>query len=603
MTRAALLAALLLTCVRALAHDPGEIVTIDRARMTVIQAETFAAHDLGGQPVQLPDPWFRRDFKAGTAVWYELRFDMQAPATHSHSLFIPRIVASRVEVYLNGRLLGRHDDYAAPGRVINPLYALLPAHLLREGENELILRMLGTPMWFHGITRAYVGPSRELGTRAGRWRLMQGDVISIFAIAFGLVGVLALACWSVERSEELLWYGAILIAYLAITAAWYLSLPHPITGWTLSLIFLRYAGLVTPFAILQLRLAGWRVPWLEWTLWVVLAGSMLSLVNASWHWRPHLWLWFGLFYAVLPLLALAVLARPRADLKRFSRLLLALAALVATGFSLHDYAVRAGLLDFERAWLAHYVPPFFLIAGGAVIFERFLAATRRQRELAVELEARVAQKSREIEAAHAQMRAADEERALVRERRRIMADMHDGLGSRLVGLLSQVQSGKADARQLEEGLTAALEELRTTIDSLQPVEGDLSVVLGNVRHRMRSVFDTAGVELGWRVGELPRLDDLTPARNLAIQRILLELFTNVLKHSGARKVEVTTSAGAGKASIMIEDDGRGFVVGSPVNGHGLRNLQERACEAGGTLVIESEPGRGTRATLALPAAA
>jgi signal transduction histidine kinase len=172
-----------------------------------------------------------------------------------------------------------------------------------------------------------------------------------------------------------------------------------------------------------------------------------------------------------------------------------------------------------------------------------------------------------------------------------------------VGLLSQVQSGRADARQLEEGLTAALEELRTTIDSLQPVEGDLGVVLGNVRHRMRSVFDTAGVQLGWRVSELPRLDDLTPARNLAIQRILLELFTNVLKHSGARKVEVSTRAGAGRASIVIEDDGRGFVVGSPVNGHGLRNLQERACEAGGTLVIESEPGMGTRATLALPAAA
>jgi signal transduction histidine kinase len=117
------------------------------------------------------------------------------------------------------------------------------------------------------------------------------------------------------------------------------------------------------------------------------------------------------------------------------------------------------------------------------------------------------------------------------------------------------------------------------------------------------VFDTAGVDLGWRVGELPRMDDLTPARNFAIQRILLELFTNVLKHSGARKVDVSTQAGGGKASIVIEDDGRGFVVGRSVNGHGLRNLQDRAREAGGTLVIESEPGKGTRATLALPAAA
>jgi signal transduction histidine kinase len=583
------------------AHEPREVVTIERALVNVVRGESFTAHFLGWQPVQLPDPWFQRDYGPGTTVWYQLRFDMHAPLAHSHSLFIPHVSASNIELYLNGGLLGRHADFAAQGRPIVPLYVLLPAHLLRQGENEVILRMRASPLWFHGITRAYVGATNELGKSAGRWRLLQGDVISIFAIAFGLVGMLALACWSVERSEELLWYGAILIGYLVITGAWYLSLPYPTTGWSLALIFLRHAGLVTPFAILQLRLAGWRLPWLEWALWAVLAGGCLGIYYSDWQLKPQLWLWLGLFYAVLPLLALAVLARPRADLKTFSRIALSLAAVVATGFSLHDHAVRAGLLSFDRAWLALYAPPFFLIAGGAVIFERFLAATRRQRELAVELEGRVAQKTREIEAAHAQMRAADEERALLRERRRIMADMHDGLGSRLVGLLSQVQSGRADPRQIEEGLTAALEELRTTIDSLQPVEGDLGVVLGNVRHRMRTVFDTAGVELGWRVGELPRMDDLTPARNLAIQRILLELFTNVLKHSGARKVEVSTRAGAGKASIVIEDDGRGFVVGSPVNGRGLRNLQERAHEAGGTLLIESTPGRGTRATLALPA--
>ena len=70
-----------------------------------------------------------------------------------------------------------------------------------------------------------------------------------------------------------------------------------------------------------------------------------------------------------------------------------------------------------------------------------------------------------------------------------------------------------------------------------------------------------------------------------------------------KAVEVSTLAGAGRASIVIQDDGRGFVVGSPVNGHGLRNLQQRAREAGGSLAIESAPGQGTRATLALPASA
>jgi signal transduction histidine kinase len=594
----------LLTFVSAwsIAQVAPAVVTIDRAEIAVTPANLVNTNYLGWQPVQLPDPWFRRNLAPGSTVWYRMRFELHAPEGNSYSLYIPRVVAGNVEVYLNDSLLGRHEVYAPSQRPIVPLYALLPASRLHDGENELLLRVTGNPLWFHGITRAQVGPSRELGMAATRWRMLQTDVISFFAMAFGLVGVLSLACWAVDRSEELLWYGAILIAYMVVTAAWYLTLPLRVSGWLLALAYLRYAGLVTPFAILQLRLAGWRLPWLEWALWAVLASGALSLGLAGWPWRPHLWLWFGLFYSVLPLLALAVLAQPRADLRRFSRVALALAAVVAAGFSLHDWAVRIGLLSFDRAWLAQYVPPFFLLAGGAVIFERFLAGARRQREMTAELETRVAQKTREIETAHVQMRAADEERALARERRRIMADMHDGLGARLVGLLSQVQSGRAEPRELEEGLAAALEDLRTNIDSLQPVEGDLGVVLGNVRHRMRSVFGNAGVELGWRVGELPRMDDLTPARNLAIQRILLELFTNVLKHSGARRVDVSTQAGAGKASIVIEDDGRGFDVGSRRNGRGLTNLEQRAREAGGTLLIESEPGRGTRATLALPAA-
>lgn len=585
-----------------MAQDAGGVLTIDRADIAVIRLNPVEVHYQGWETVPLPDPWFRRNVQPGTTLWYRMRFRAQEGWAVGQALYIPRVISSRVDVYLNGALLGLHEDYVPLGRNLVPLYALLPRSILRVGENELLLRVRGSPLWFHGISRAYVGPTREVGPTAARWRTLQGDVIPVFAIAFGLVGLLSIAFWSVERSEELMWYGAILIAHFAATVLWYISLASPVTGWTLTPIFLRYAGLVTPFAILQLRLAGWRLPWVERILWMILAGGVLAMGYATPRMLPHLWLGLSAFYSLVPLLVLAVLARPRSDLRRFSRWVLALPALIAVGFSLHDWLVRSGVLDFERPWLTHYIPPFFLVAGGAVIFERFLAATRRQRELTGELEGRVAQKTREIEAAHAQMRATDEERALLRERRRIMADMHDGLGARLVGLLSQVQSGKADPQQIEEGLTAALEELRTTIDSLQPVEGDLGVVLGNVRHRMRTVFDTAGVDLGWRVGELPRMDDLTPARNLAIQRILLELFTNVLKHSGARKVDVSTRAGAGRASIVIEDDGKGFVVGSPVNGHGLRNLQERAREVGGSLVIESAPGQGTRATLALPAA-
>jgi len=135
---------------------------------------------------------------------------------------------------------------------------------------------------------------------------------------------------------------------------------------------------------------------------------------------------------------------------------------------------------------------------------------------------------------------------------------------------------------------------------VQPVEGDLGVVLGNVRHRMRSVFGATGVTLDWRVAELPRMEGLTPARVLAIQRLLLEVFSNVLKHSGAKTVRVSAVRTDGSAQIAIEDDGRGFESRECTGGRGLANLSTRAGEAGGSLDISSVPSEGTRVTLTLP---
>jgi hypothetical protein len=199
--RALLGALLALACAPVLAQGAQEIITIDRAEAAVVQEDTFTTQYLSWEAVQLPDPWFGRDLKPGSTVHYLLRFPMHAPAAHGHSLFIPRVVASNIEVYLNGNLLGRHGDFAAPNRPLVPLYVLLPSTSC-VGENELLLRVTGNPLWFHGVTRAYVGPSRSWGQGPGAGAPAAGDVISIFALAFGLAGVLSLACWSVERSEE-----------------------------------------------------------------------------------------------------------------------------------------------------------------------------------------------------------------------------------------------------------------------------------------------------------------------------------------------------------------------------------------------------------------
>jgi hypothetical protein len=449
------------------------------------------------------------------------------------------------------------------------------------------------------MPRIHVGPIDEIRVGAARWRLVQSDVITIFGFGFGMIGLLSLLLWLADRDEAMLWYGATGAAFGLVTLAWYLSLPGGDLRVIQPLIFTRFFGFFTPMAVLQLRLSGRRWPWVEAFLWLAFAAACLSMVIPN-PWRATVWSVSTLvFPAVLMVCSLALL-RPSIPVPAINRTVLALSGVAGASFGVYDALRRAGYLDFDGPIMNYYLIPVFMMGTGAAIFERFIAGVRRLRDSNVELEIRVAAKTREIAQVNEQVVVAEREGALAGERRRIVADMHDVLGSRLVGLLSMLQSGKAQRDQLEQGLAAALEELRMTIDSVQPVEGDLGVVLGNVRHRMRSVFGTTGVLLDWQVAELPHMENLTPARVLSIQRLLLEVFTNVIKHSGAKTVRVSTSTVDGTAQIVIEDDGRGFEAGRCSGGHGIGNLSTRAAEAGGTLAISTVPGGGTRVTLALP---
>lgn len=551
------------------------------------------------QPVTLPHAWFRHLPQGFRVVWYRIPFELAEKPRAPQRLFLRRVIVHTMDFHLNGRPFVAHRDFAAPAQPITSLELRVPAERLNAGANVLHVRVAASPEWLQGMSRVYLGPHGEIRARANLWRLAQVEVVMIFGVGFGMIGLLSLFLWLADRDRAMLWYGAIGTVFGLVTLLWFLTLPLGNMSLTRPMIYVRFFGFVTPIAILQLRLSGRRWPWLEAALWLVLAAAC-ALMAVRNPWQSLVW---NLSMLAVPALLLAcslALLQPRVPVPALTRNMLLLAGIAAAFIGVHDVLLRTGYLDFDRPWLYYYLVPVFMITAGAAILERLIAGVRRLRDANIELESRVAAKSREIAQAHERNAAAERERALAGERRRIMADMHDVLGSRLVGLLSLVQSGKAPREQLEQELAASLDELRMTIDSVQPVEGDLGVVLGNVRHRMRSVFGATGVALDWQVGDLPAMEALTPARVLAIQRLLLEVFTNVLKHSAAKTVRVSTALADHSAQIVIEDDGRGFEAGRCSGGHGIGNLSARAAEAGGTLAISTVPGGGTRVTLTLP---
>src|SRR5206468_3496639 len=231
---------------------------------------------------------------------------------------------------------------------------------------------------------------------------------------------------------------------------------------------------------------------------------------------------------------LIVLIRSQQRERRWAFWLLAGALVLAVLLNAHDLAWWMGWIDYESYQLAHFHIPLVLFAIGATIVDRHFRAVAAVERAKLELEGRVAEKAREIEANYASVQEAEREKALARERQRIMADMHDGLGSSLVALLGSVQSGQAALPEVERRLHDALQELR------------------------------------------PPLPSFTPNAVLSIQRNLHEALTDSLRHARARDVTVSTRMNGTSLQIGVSDNGIGFDETSVTSGRGLESVRQRA---------------------------
>jgi signal transduction histidine kinase len=216
------------------------------------------------------------------------------------------------------------------------------------------------------------------------------------------------------------------------------------------------------------------------------------------------------------------------------------------------------------------------------------------------LERLLKQREAELAESYARLREAEQQQTLNEERRRLTQDMHDGLGSSLVTALRVAQKGALSAASMEEVLRGCITDLKLTIDSMEPVNADLLLLLGTLRFRLDPRLTEAGVELLWEVTDVPRVNWLDARNSLHILRILQEAFANILKHTQASQIRVTTAAGGGWLSVTIADNGAGFdPAAAHTGGRGLVNQRRRAESIGGEIMFASS-AQGTRVTLRIP---
>jgi signal transduction histidine kinase len=80
----------------------------------------------------------------------------------------------------------------------------------------------------------------------------------------------------------------------------------------------------------------------------------------------------------------------------------------------------------------------------------------------------------------------------------------------------------------------------------------------------------------------------------------LEALQNSAKHASARSASIAVSNGGSDLRFEVRDDGTGFDPERQAAGRGLTNMHDRLVAVGGSLVVESHPGRGTRVAGTIP---
>jgi len=191
------------------------------------------------------------------------------------------------------------------------------------------------------------------------------------------------------------------------------------------------------------------------------------------------------------------------------------------------------------------------------------------------------------------------------ERRRIERDLHDGAQQYLVaiavkaGLIQQLADGdtsrsKALLKELASDTQLALDELRSLAHGIYPPllsNAGLGEALGAACRRA-----TLPTEL-----DAPDLRRYPAELEAAVYFCCLEALQNAAKYAGSNaNARVTLWEEADGLLFEIRDDGVGFDVTHEDPGAGLLNMRDRLGSVGGTLSIESQPGRGTRVTGAIP---
>jgi signal transduction histidine kinase len=525
------------------------------------------------------------------------------------SVYLPRFT-NGVVVLVNGVeiLDSRRDPAANRSDRATPEIGLIPASLLRDGDNEVSVQLFVWGPISGFLDRVYAGPDESLRPYY-EWRTLLFITLPIMFSAWqGILAVILIAMWARRRGEPAYGVLAVAMALGAIQAFTPTAIDQPAFP-ELSATLLATAPLesacVLAFGILFFT-----------RKWPRLLGPLiflpgLTMVLIGMFGDPYairqsfLVLGIPTLFVHLAILGIIV-AWAEMRKQDVPSLLLGCAVTIVLTTLTHDMAQVAGLIPDHRIFYTRISYSAMLVAIGVGLTWRFAQALNRVDGFAAHLAIQLHEAEEKLKASFAREQERERAAALARERARLMRDLHDGLGGQLVSIVALSERDTAGA-SIGDAARAALKDLRLVIDSMDDIGGDLMLALASWRDRAAAQLRPHEIALDWHAVPpgLPVYPSLRPWHVIQIIRILDEAVTNAVKHAGARRIGVsieTMKVADGECGcITVTDDGKGFALdgaGRPAS-RGLRNMKNRAARCGAELELSSGGG-GTTVRLQLP---
>lgn len=197
------------------------------------------------------------------------------------------------------------------------------------------------------------------------------------------------------------------------------------------------------------------------------------------------------------------------------------------------------------------------------------------------------------------------------ERGRLSRELHDGISQMLVSTKLLLESVPGQMKTLDAERHAIAAPIEKALGQINRTLGEIRRISHDLRPTMLDDFGLAAalVQLGREFGETGHMPmenitvdttaalgrQLPEAINTMLFRIAQEALTNIARHAQASSVGMTLTALPRRVILSIVDNGRGFdydaVQADARRGIGLRNMRERAESLGGSIQIDSRPGR------------